>query len=49
MIVAFTKAEKDAEVLISEEKKKKGWSTWLSTSVMSMIGYSQQPGSSLEM
>ena len=49
MIVAFTKAEKDVEVLISEEKKKKGWSNWLSSSVMSMIGYNQQPGSSLEM
>jgi hypothetical protein len=49
MIVAFTKAEKDVEVLISEEKKKKGWTNWLSSSVMSMIGYNQQPGSSLEM
>ena len=41
MIVAYTKAEKDVEVLIIEEKKKSGWSNWLSSSVMNIIGYSQ--------
>lgn len=40
MIVAYTKAEKDVEILINEEKKKSGWSNWLSSSVMNIIGYS---------
>ena len=39
MVVAFTKAEKEAKDMIQTEKEKAGWSNWLSSSVMSIIGY----------
>ena len=39
MVVAYTKAEKEALVLIEEFKIKAGWGNWISSSVMSMIGY----------
>jgi len=38
MIVAFTKAEKDAIILIDEYKKKADWSSWISSSVKNIIG-----------
>ena len=39
MVVAFTKAEKEAEDMIAEEKQRAGWTSWLSSSVMNIIGY----------
>ena len=37
MVVAFTKAEKEAKVLIDEEKTKTGWSNWISSSISSSV------------
>jgi hypothetical protein len=39
MVVSYTKAEKEAKQLIEEEKLKVGWTNWLSSSVMSFMGY----------
>ena len=39
MVVAFTKAEKDAEVLKEQFQQKQGMLNWVSSSVMSMMGY----------
>ena len=41
-MVAFTKAEKQAEEMIEEEKKRLGWTNWISSSVMSFMGYGAQ-------
>ena len=40
MVIAFTKADKEAEALIVEAKEKAGWGNWLSSSVMNIMGYS---------
>ena len=40
MVVAYTKAEKEADQLIEEKKQTVGWTSWISSSVMSFIGYS---------
>lgn len=42
MVVAFTKAEKGSERMIHEEKQKAEWGNWISSSVMSFIGYGGQ-------
>ena len=42
MVVAFSKAEKDAKLLIEEDKKKSGWTSWMTSSMMSIIGYGAQ-------
>ena len=39
MMVAFTKAEKEAQEMIEQEKKRAGWTSWLSSSVMTIIVY----------
>jgi len=39
MMVAFTKAEKEAHEMIEQEKQRAGWTSWLSSSVMTIIGY----------
>lgn len=39
MVVAFTKAETEADQMIRTQKEQAGWSNWLSSSVMSIIGY----------
>jgi len=39
MMVAFTKAEKEAQEMIEQEKQRAGWTSWLSSSVMTIIGY----------
>ena len=39
MVVAYTKAEKGSELMINEEKQKAEWGTWISSSVLSFIGY----------
>ena len=45
MVVAFTKAQNEADIIISQFKEKAGWTNWLSSSVMSIIGYgSSQDG-----
>jgi hypothetical protein len=41
-VVAYTKAEKQAEEMIEEEKKRLGWTSWISTSVKSFMGYGAQ-------
>lgn len=53
MVVAYTKAEKEAHQLIEEKKETVGWTSWISSSVMSFMGYSQsdatqEDGSSLQ-
>ena len=40
--MAYTKAEKEAEEMIEEEKKRLGWTNWISSSVMSFMGYGAQ-------
>lgn len=42
MVVAFSKAEKDAKQLIDEDKKKSGWTSWMTSSMMSFMGYRAQ-------
>ena len=42
LVVAYTKAEKQAEEMIEEEKKRLGWTSWISTSVKSFMGYGAQ-------
>jgi GTPase involved in cell partitioning and DNA repair len=39
LVVAFTKANKQAEELIEEEKQRLGWTNWISTSVLNFMGY----------
>ena len=51
MVVAFTKAEKEAQEMIEQEKKRCGWTSWLSSgasSVMTMIGYGSSQEANVE-
>ena len=43
IVVAFTKAEKEAKLLIDKAKEKAGWTNWISSSVWNVIGYGSTP------
>jgi hypothetical protein len=40
MVVAFTKAGREAKSMIEEQMKQAGWTNWISSSVRSFMGYS---------